>query len=305
MVRLGYACINERLPTCNKSCILRTLKESKDPWGFLLEKSMSNLYALKNIIIWNVENNIKFYRLSSSMFPHIGNPKIIDIIGEEKSNLYISLKPFSKILKEIKNVAKGCRLSVHPGQFCQLASPNKKVVENAKIDLLWHANLLDFVGNRESTICIHGGGTWGNKKTALERLEKELKTLPENVLSKVCLENCEKCWSAEELLPVCKNVGIPLIFDFFHYECFSKLHPDVKQKPIPLLLPKILESWGKRRPKFHLSEQDPTKKTGAHSEYVETIPTILLDLGKGFDIMIEAKRKEANIFRLRKKYDGV
>lgn len=298
MVKLGYACINETLAkqgiSCNKSCTLKTIKSQSDPWKFLYEKCLQNLSALKKIIEWNIQHNILFYRMSSAMFPHIGNPKLIEIIGKEKWYEYISLKPFKSFLLEIKVIARKCRLSVHPGQYCQLASPKQQVVENSKIDLLWHANLLRYVGDKNSTICIHGGGTWGDKKSALIRLEKELLSLSNRILSRVCLENCEKSWSAEELLPICKKVGIPLIFDFFHYKCYRE-----KQRPIKELLPEILATWKDKRPKFHISEQDPNKKLGAHSEFVYNIPIELVELSRGFDIMIEAKRKEACVFLLR------
>lgn len=295
MVRLGYACINK---TCNlspnKTCILKTLQISSNPYQLLIDKSMDNLKCLLKILKWNKQNNIMFYRCSSSMFPHISNSKIISIISQEKFREYNSFKPFLSILKEIRQFASKMRLTMHPGQFCQLASPKEEVVENSIMDLEWHAKFLDFVGDRNSTICIHGGGTWGDKKAALKRLTFQLKLLSTFILNKVCLE---KCWSAEELLPVCEDVGIPLIFDFHHYNCYSG-----KQSPIESFLPRILSTWGDKRPKFHLSDQDPNKKLGAHHDYVRKIPIELVKLKRGFDIMIEAKAKELATLRLYKKY---
>lgn len=298
MVRLGYACINQ---TCglspNKTCILKTLRISSNPYQLLIDKSLDNLKCLLEILKWNKQNNIMFYRCSSSMFPHISNPKIISIIGIDNFKEYNSFKPFLSILKEIKQFASKMRLTMHPGQFCQLASPKEDVVKNSIMDLEWHAKFLDLVGDYHSTICIHGGGTWGDKKAALERLTHQLKLLPQYILNKVCLENCEKSWSAEELLPVCEDVGIPLIFDFHHYNCYSG-----KQSPINSFLPRILATWGDKRPKFHLSDQDPNKKLGAHHDYVKKIPKELVALRRGFDIMIEAKAKELALLYLYKKY---
>jgi UV DNA damage endonuclease len=231
------------------------------------------------------------------MFPHISNPKIIHIIGQEAFDEYNNLTPFLSVLKEIKEFAKKMRLTMHPGQFCQLASPKEHVVKNTLLDLAWHSRFLDLVGNNQSTVCIHGGGTWGDKKAALQRLTSELNKLPIFIKSKVCLENCENSWSAEELLPVCNAVGIPLIFDFHHYNCYKG-----KQSPIVEILPKILATWKSRRPKFHLSDQDPDKRIGAHHDYVQKIPIELIQMKRGFDIMIEAKAKEKAMLYLYKKY---
>lgn len=261
MVRLGYACINETLAkqkiSCNKKCVLKTIFKQQDPYNFLIEIGRKNLQAVLQILKWNVNHRIFFYRMSSSMFPHIGNPKIKELLGESKFNQYLDLKPFKDLLVDIKEYAKRykIRLTVHPGQFCQLASPRPQVVKNSIIDLTWHCNLLDAVGDQDSTICIHGGGTWNDKKSALKRLEEQILALPSNIKARICLENCEKSWMTEDLLPVCVKLGIPLIFDFFHYTCYSLYHPETKQKSISELMPMILKTWKTKRPKFHISQQ--------------------------------------------------
>jgi UV DNA damage endonuclease len=308
MVKFGFACINETLKKkgiCFKRCQLSSVFSASKPYDYLISYGRQNLYTVQKILEWNVQHNIRFYRLSSSMFPHIGNPRILDLVGEDNFNDYISLRPFLDILNEIKQFASKhkIRLSVHPGQFVQLASPKPHVVKNAIIDLTWHSNLLTLVGDKDSTICIHGGGTWGDKNSAIKRLEKQILKLPCHIKNKLCLENCEKSWSVEDLLPVCKRLDIPLIFDFFHYKCYSLYHKEIKQRSISELMPLILTTWKDRRPKFHISEQcENSRHIGAHSAYVFNLPRELIVLKKGFDVMIEAKRKEENVLYLAKKY---
>lgn len=57
---------------------------------------------------------------------------------------------------------------------------------------------------------------------------------------------------------------------------------------------------------MHLSEQDPTRQMGAHSQYVESIPsellTTILKYDVDIDLEIEAKMKEQAIFKLYDKY---
>src|SRR5581483_2976063 len=194
-------------------------------------------------------------------------------------------------------------------------------------DLTWHTRLLDLLEEgansyilhlknkgvenveniiKQSVLCIHGGGTYKNKKETLKRWQDNFKKLPKNVQNRICLENCEKGYSAQDLLPVCEHLGIPLIFDFHHYDCYPYYHPDEPaQAPIRELLPRILATWKKgseRIPKFHLSDQAPDKRVGAHHDYVENIPKELLELKNVvFHIMIEAKKKELYVLKLQKK----
>lgn len=300
MVRLGYACINTTLHargiTTNRTCKLATFLKHNEPWNFLVAKGNQNLGDLAKIIQWNIDNKIFFFRISSSMFPHISNSQIEPVLGKATWQQYLNLEPFLEQLAHIKKLASKMRLTMHPDQFCQLASPKPHVVENAIRELEWHARFLDLVGNEESTICIHGGGNWDDKKAAVKRLIAVIRRLSPSVLKKLCLENCERSWSVEDLLPICKAVGIPLIFDFHHYKCWP--HP---QKPISELLPLIIETWKGRRPKFHLSDQDDDKRLGAHAMYVKKIPKELLGK-KGYDLMIEAKGKELAVLKLREKY---
>ena len=151
------------------------------------------------------------------------------------------------------------------------------------------------------------GGMYGNKAETIKRWKQNYKNLPANIQKRVCLENCEKCYNAEDVLPVCQDLKIPLIFDFHHYACWANYHPEnPEQKSIEELMPQILETWKVRgmTPKFHLSDQAEDKKVGAHHDYVQEIPPILLQYGKlqKIDIMIEAKMKELATLKLKKKY---
>ena len=75
MSNLGYACINmglSNLPkseriTTNRSMIRRTF-EAKG-LSYVSELALKNVQDLCKIIQWNEENGIKFYRMSSDIFP--------------------------------------------------------------------------------------------------------------------------------------------------------------------------------------------------------------------------------------------
>ena len=161
--------------------------------------------------------------------------------------------------------------------------------------------------DNNSVMVVHGGGVYGNKSETLDRWCKQFKLLPPNVQKRLVLENCEKCFSIEDCLYVSKKIDIPVVFDTHHYECYCILHPDEKFKAPEFYMQDILNSWRKRgiKPKFHVSEQG-VGRTGHHSDFIEVIPSYLLEIPEKYniniDIMIEAKKKEQAIFKLYNKY---
>ena len=74
-MNLGYACINMTLSsqpkskriTTNRSMIKRTFKEKGIEYAG--ELALQNIKDLLSILKWNEKNNIKFYRMSSDIFP--------------------------------------------------------------------------------------------------------------------------------------------------------------------------------------------------------------------------------------------
>jgi UV DNA damage endonuclease len=330
---------------CNKTCRLATainqgvntghekgsIEYSKAIYDFLSDYGQRNLFEMYKIISWFRKNGINFYRMSSDMFPHVNNHRIREHMTQEDWDNYSNLVFGRKIIWEIGSYAQKyqIRLTMHPGHYNQLGSKSADVISNTVADLSWQALLLELLfqgaeayntylkqNNRpvqenilhHGILCIHGGGTYGNKAETIERWKANFGKLPEYIQNKIALENDERGYSVEDLLPICDELGIPLIFDFHHYNCWAYYHEsDPYQKPICELLPKILNTWKKRGkiPKFHLSDQAKDKKIGAHHDYVESIPDELLKLMSTdyrFDIMIEAKQKELATLKLYNKY---
>ena len=312
-LELGLCCINttlrERKPTvfANRTCRLKTAQEK----GMDHVKSLviQNLRDVILILEWNHAHNITSYRLSSDMFPHAGNPRYGKT--RRKGPRY-SLKFAKPYLRDVGIRAHSLnhRLSMHPGQYNQIASPTQSVFDNTVLDLSYHARVLDLIergrdwGDRRAIICIHGGGMYGDKETTIRRWIDRFKTLPANVKSRIALENCEKCYSSEDCLRICEELNIPHIFDTHHYSCYSLLHPDEKQSSPDSLMPRILRTWQRRglKPYFHISEQG-TGRTGHHSDYIDTIPDYMLNIPVPVTMDVEAKKKEKAILKLVEKYN--
>src|SRR5436305_518291 len=157
--RLGFACINsilrEQKPPifCSRTCRESTIKlKGKE---YLMSLGKENLAGLEKLILWNEENNIKFMRMSSNMFPFASH------------NEYgYSLEYCADELLRIGTLARtlGHRLTTHPSQMNNLGSPTRKVVEDTARDLTYHCEMLDRMGCDDSSVMIiHLGGIYQDK----------------------------------------------------------------------------------------------------------------------------------------------
>lgn len=303
-VQLGLCCMNSMLRKqkppifASRKMIIRSVEEKGI--DALKEKIIQNLKDVLTLIEWNEQNGIKVFRLSSELFPHKSNPKVVDYTFDFAHSLLTQIGDKARQYNH--------RLTFHPGQYNVVGSPNKESFDQTNSDLTYHADVLDLMGmNQDSVMVVHGGGVYGDKEATLQRWCAQFKLLSENVQRRLVLENCEKCFSIEDCLKVSKQIGIPVVFDTHHYACYCLLHPDEQFKHPSKYIPDILASWTNRgiKPKFHVSEQG-SGRTGHHSDFIEVIPDYLLEIPEKYgievDVMIEAKAKEQAILRLYQKY---
>lgn len=294
----GYACINTILRKkkifSSRTCRLATLE--KKGLDYVKSLALHNLEDLLEILKWNKEHEIYFMRLSSDMFPFASHQK----------HCY-NLDFADELLKKIGKYAKenNMRLCMHPGQYNVLSSPHQHVIENTFRDLNHHCDILDRMNmGRNSVMIIHGGGTYGNKEKALERLESNLLLLPENTRNRIVLENCEVSYCLEDLLPVSEKLSIPIVIDLHHDDIYPS------SKPVEFYFDRVFKVWNNRciKPKVHVSNSVPgiletDNKTARrkHSDYIEFLHESLLKITFPIDIMFEAKMKEQAILRFLEK----
>ncbi|TFK54537.1 UV-endonuclease UvdE [Heliocybe sulcata] len=297
--RLGYACLNTILRSkkpaseatfCSRTARIDTIKKNGIEW--VKELGRQNVKDLLKLVEWNEENNIRFMRMSSEMFPFASHPKYgytLEYCAEE-------LKAVGDLANKL-----GHRLTTHPGQFTQLGSPKDEVVANAVRDLTYHCEMIDRMGlGKDSVMIIHGGGTYGDKPAALARIRRSVtELLPRNVRERLVFENDEMCYSAEDLLPLCEELNIPLVFDYHH----DWINPSsIPPAEIIRQANAIFERRG-IKPKQHLSEPRPGAETimerRAHADRCQKLPD---DLPDDMDLMIEAKDKEQAVLHLYRMY---
>ena len=307
-MNLGYACINTELNsrkgddriTTNRSMIKRTFQEKG--LEYTSELVLQNVTDLYSIIEWNEQNNIKFFRLSSEMFPWASE------YYQDWDN-FPNIEKIKSILQDCGNLATkyGHRITSHPGPFNVLVSPNENVVQNTITDLTIHADVFEFMGLSRTPynkLNIHCNGVYGDKESAMDRFCKNFERLPESVQSRLTVENDDKAsmYSVQDLYDgIYKRVGIPIVFDYHHHGfCTGDL---TEQKALELaistwpddIVPAVHYSESRRR-----EQLDESIRPQAHSDY---ITDYINTYGHRVDIMVEAKHKELAVQQYRETYE--
>ena len=301
-IRFGYACINMQLRDADvftsRGLILKTAREKGI--DYVRELIMDNIDDLYKIIIFNEAHGIRFYRISSCIFPHLDNPQL-DYGDYEIDFAKDKLKTIGKYAKD-----HGHRLTFHVPPFVTINSPRPEVIAQSFKDLTNHAKIFKMLGYKPSdgaVMIIHGGGIFGNKEEALERWAINYHRLPKDVRDYIVLENDEFSYSVMDLLPFCEKYNIPLCLDIFH----NRVSDDRVAITKPLL-ERIFNTWRIRGviPKIHVSEQQPELRKGAHSQTLDRLPPYILKIPQMFDtpldVMLEVKDKENSVFKMYFKY---
>tara|TARA_B100000686_G_C16799330_1_gene984798 strand:- start:1985 stop:2917 length:933 start_codon:yes stop_codon:yes gene_type:complete len=301
-MNLGYACINMNLSnpkqfgsdkekiTTNRSMIKRTFQEKGVE--YVSELALQNVIDLNHIIKWNEQHNIKFFRMSSEIFPWASEYKWEDL--PDIKMIKVWLENAGLMASEY-----GQRLTSHPGPFNVLVSPNPKVVDNTITDLSIHGDIMDFMGLSRTPynkINIHCNGVYGDKESAMDRFCKNFERLPENVQTRLVVENDDKAsmYSVKDLYEgIHKRIGIPITFDYHHYK--FNTGGQTEQEALEL----AISTWPNGIiPAVHYSESraehllDESIKPQAHSDIINDLPNTY---GKEVDVMVEAKSKELSI----------
>ena len=184
------------------------------------------------------------------------------------------------------------RLSFHPDQFVVLNSPNPKTLAHSLAELSYQAEVAEWVG--ADTVNIHGGGAYGDKVAALRVLRENIERLPQPVRARLTLENDDKVYTPADLLPVCADTGVPLVYDVHHHRCL----PDGLS--VAEATKRARKTW-KSEPLFHISspiEGWDGPKPERHHDYINAADFPQEWLGWPLTVEVEAKAKELAVARL-------
>ena len=301
MTNLGYACINMHLSdlpksqriTTNRSMIRRTFRAKGLPYAS--ELALANCQDLLTILKWNEQHDIRFFRISSDIFPWASEYKLSD------------LPDFDAICDALQDAGDyiedhGHRITSHPGPYNKLTSPREQVVLNTIRDLDIHGELFDMLGlsrTPHNKLNIHVGAHYNDKPMALGNFCRNFHRLSEAARTRLTVENDDKAslYSTKELYDsVYNEIGIPIVHDVHHHKFCTGGIDDEEAMLLAAM------TWGDVKPVIHYSQSrsvehdDPKIRDNAHSDsYWTPVDTHGLDI----DVMLECKHKEVGLFKMR------
>jgi UV DNA damage endonuclease len=290
--RLGYACLCLSLEDSSpRGTILRNATPER-----LRALTAANLTRLHRVLDFNAARGIRMFRLSSDIVP----------FGSHPVNTIPWWDEFAEPLAHIGELIRtsGMRVSMHPGQYTVLSSPDPRIVEAARADLVFHARLLDALAvDTRHKIVVHVGGAYADKSTALDRWSSVVCALPDTVRARLVLENDERLFGAEDVLFASAATGVPVVLDVLHHRVYAGPTAD---ETLPELMRSAARTWQTDRdgvPKMHYSSQAAGLRRGAHADYVDAAEfadfLALAPATVEFDCMLEAKAKDLALFRVR------
>ena len=278
---IGYACIAIGVPNAGISgCILRNAEENR-----LRALIASNLKALEVLLDYNRMNGIKLFRISSDLIPFASHPvNRIPWWKDYRDEL-------TQIGAKIREV--GMRVSMHPGQYTVLNSPEDGVAQKAVEDLIYHERVLSSLGmDRSSKLILHIGGSYGDKTKAMNTFLHNYRKLPQELKDRLVIENDDKIYHIRDVLSVSELTGAPVVFDNLHH----KVRPPEVDLPEGEWIRKSGRTWRSEdgKQKLHYSIQKEGGAPGAHSDTVWLKEFLAFYYGlpeKKPDIMLEVKDK--------------
>ncbi len=291
MVRLGLCCtfleepIKFRMTTARYVSGLRP----RDRAAFLGEIALHNARTLHTAISWCADHGIGAFRVLSQILPLYTHPDV---------GWSLTRPTATRVIDELRAAGAeaartGVRLSFHPDQFVVPGSTSAAVVDASLAELEYMAEVAELIGAEQLT--IHGGGAQDGKAASLDRLAAGLARLTPRARRRVVLENDDRVYTVEDLLPVCERLEIPLVYDVHHHRC----NPD--RLTVERATELAAATWGRREPWVHLSSPaqgwrgaDPRP----HADYIDPrdVPACWLD--RALTIDVEAKAKELAVLRL-------
>jgi UV DNA damage endonuclease len=264
MIRLGLCCQFRQAPIYFKRTTAKALKkldriEQLDRLDALcLENAHSLIAATEEVH----RLGIGAFRVCSNLLPLDTYPEV----GYRLEDLPNGEEIYAKLasVKTIKD-SYNLRLSFHPDQFTLLSSPRPEVTSASLKDLEYQAMLASLIG--ADTINIHGGGSYGDKSSALARLAEQVSLLPEPVRNRLTLENDDHTYTVQDLFPICEKLSIPLVYDVHHHRC----NPDGLS--LTEATEACMQSWQQRKsePYFHISSPKHgwNEKPKPHADYID------------------------------------
>jgi UV DNA damage endonuclease len=266
-----------------------------------------SLERLRRVLEYVARVQIGMYRLPSALVPYGTHPELPEFHGQ--------IDDCAEQLAEVGTYAKelGVRLSSHPGQYVVLNSASEQVREAAARDLELQSRLLDAMGlGPEAVVVLHVGSGEGGHEAGQRRFLRAFEGLSERARARLVIENDDRVFALKHALEIGQETGLRVVWDVLHHHCND---PEGVSDREALRL--ALATWPpEQTPKIHYSSPKTAIETRvakhgglalpqlrAHADMVDPVAfEWFLEgpaRGLSFDIMLEAKAKDAALLRLR------
>ena len=293
MIRFGLCCIFRDEPIKFRTTTATAVSKINrfDGLRKISDLCKNNANSLHVALQFCDKNDIRNFRVSSNILPLKTHP-VLGYKAEDLPDGEHIIDLFKKAGEYAKS--KNIRTSFHPDQFVVLSSQKPEVVVQSLQEIEYQSEVAEWIN--ADVVNIHGGGAYGDKQKALSDFSRSVDRLSERARIRLTIENDDKTYTPSDLLPLCTNLGIPLVYDVHHHRC-NKDELSIEQATEQALI-----TWN-REPMFHLSspiEGWTGRQPNRHHDFIDIkdFPTCWLNLN--ITVEIEAKAKEVAILQLRK-----
>ena len=286
-MKVGYPCINLSLP-CRSSHRFRLASFSRERF---LQTVSANLDCLQQILEFNAENGLLYFRISSDLIPFASHP-VCTVPWQT-----IFAARFAAIGRFIRG--RRMRITMHPDQFILLTAHEEWIVAASIAELEYHAQVLELLElDQTARIQIHIGAAYGDRPASLDRFSRCWLRLSEKVRRRLAVENDDRLFNLADALEINHRTGAPVLFDTFHHELFNR------GEPLREAFLQAAATWRKKDgvPLVDYSSQQSQARRGSHGATLDArhfrLTTAQLR-GMDYDLMLEIKDKEKSALQAK------
>lgn len=251
----------------------------------------ANLEATLRILRHAHAHGVGLYRFSSRLVPLATHPLTQgwDWAGDF-ADAFAALGEFVR--------RHGMRVSFHPDHYAPFSSPRPEVQAAARRDYVYHTRMIAAMGlTGRVRLVMHIGGAYGDPQAALETWVSRTADL-EDARHVLAVENDDRVYDGATALALARRTSVPLVLDFHHQRLLRG------EAGLVELVSGAAATWTGGPPKFHLSSAASPHQPRAHADFIAVDDatlalTAIRQAGlERADMMVEAKAKDAAVFRL-------
>jgi len=296
MIRFGLCCIFIEEPIKFRAITAKTLSAlpPKRRLERVFQICLHNAERLLDAVHAVDRLGIGAFRVLSPFFPRYTHPEMgYTVDGLPDARCILAALKSINTFRRLHDI----RLSFHPDQFVVLNSPQEDLVRRSIAEIEYQADLAKALG--AEVINLHVGGAYGNKAESLKRFARNFDRLSGQARKRLTLENDDSLFTPADILPLCRDLRIPLVYDVHHHRC----NPD--HLSVEEATDHAMGTWASRNqePHFHISSPKygwNAHNPKSHADYIDPsdIPDAWCDIGS-ITLDVEAKAKEKEVLKLK------